>query len=172
MRACGVADLVFFSVEDPALYRVHASRLFADGLYFARIRFVTHMLINKCLDANETRSHRASSSVSLTESLLKKIQEPRLVTYAALNHFGPNLHDVKIIFSCLGGIMHPRVTQTRPMNVSMGSIATENSLKTIVYLRCKYFELFRCVRTSCVHVRSPQIVTVRDKDHFLLRTMC
>ena len=68
VRACGVADLVFFSVKDPALHRVHASWAFANGLRFARIRVITHMLMHECLDGNKTRSYRASSSVSLTES--------------------------------------------------------------------------------------------------------
>ena len=68
VRARDVADLVFFSVEDPALHRVHASWLFADGLRFATIRFVTHILMYSWFDVNETRSYRASSSVSPTES--------------------------------------------------------------------------------------------------------
>ena len=50
VRARGVADLVFLSVEDPARDRVHASRVFAqylqNGLHFTRIRFVTHMLMH------------------------------------------------------------------------------------------------------------------------------
>ena len=46
VRARGVADLVFFSVEDPALHRVHASRVFTNGLRDARIRFATHSLMH------------------------------------------------------------------------------------------------------------------------------
>ena len=38
--------------------------------------------------------------------------------------------------------MHSRVTQTRPMDVSMGSIAAENRLKTSVYLNDKHSNRF------------------------------
>ena len=41
VTARGVANLVFFPVEDPELHHVHASRVFVDGLCFARIRFET-----------------------------------------------------------------------------------------------------------------------------------
>ena len=59
-----------------------------------------------------------------TKSLLKKTHEPRPVTHAALNCFIMNVNDVYILWGCFGGIVHPRVTQTRPMDVSMGSTAT------------------------------------------------
>ena len=42
MRAHGVTDLVFFSFENLALRCDLASRVFADGLRFARIRLATH----------------------------------------------------------------------------------------------------------------------------------
>ena len=99
VRARGVADLVFFSLEYPALYCDPASQVFADGLRFARKRFATHMLMHECLYATEKRSYRASSSVSVTQSptqsLLKKTQGPRLMTYAALNCFIMTFYDVE-----------------------------------------------------------------------------
>ena len=87
---------------------------------------------------------------------MKKTQEPGLVTFAALNCFAMNCEDVKNPLARRGGIVHPRVTQSRSMDMSMGSITAENTRKTCVYLNYKYFKLFRCVRTSCIHVRSPQ----------------
>ena len=43
VRVRGAADLVFFSLEYPTLYCDPPSRIFADGLRFARKRFPTHM---------------------------------------------------------------------------------------------------------------------------------
>ena len=83
-----------------------------------------------------------------------------------------NCSDAQILSACLGGIVHPRVTQTQPIDVSLRSIAMENSLHTIVYLTFKCFQVFQCVSISYVHAHSPQIITVDDKDHFLLRVMC
>ena len=99
VRARGVADLVFFSLEYPALYCDPASQVFADGLLFTRKRFAAHMLMHKCLTATEKRSYRASSSVSVThsptQSLFMKTQSPRLMMYAALNRFIITCYDVE-----------------------------------------------------------------------------
>ena len=94
VRVRGADDLVFFSLEYPMLYCDPPSRIFAGGLRFARKRFPTHMCMRQCLDVTEIRSNRASSSVSLTKSLLKKTQGPRLATCTALNLFIMSFHDV------------------------------------------------------------------------------
>ena len=75
VRAHGVADLVFFSLEYPALRCDPASRVFADGLRFARIRFATRTLMFACLCITETRSYRAFSGVLLTESYRIPVEE-------------------------------------------------------------------------------------------------
>ena len=68
------------------------------------------------------------------QSQLKKTQEPRLVTYTALNCFVTSCYYVKSPLACLDGIVHSWVTQTQPMDVSMESIAAEDSQKTSVHL--------------------------------------
>ena len=54
MRTRGVADLVFSRLEYPALRCDLASHIFADGLRFARIPFVTDISMHEFLDATET----------------------------------------------------------------------------------------------------------------------
>ena len=69
VRARGVATLVFFSLEDPALFLASASRVIANGLFSASIPLVSELSMHTYLNVTDRRSHRACSSVSLTESL-------------------------------------------------------------------------------------------------------
>ena len=50
--------LVFFSLEYPALYCNPPSRIFADGLRFARKHFPTHIYMRSSLDVTEIRSNQ------------------------------------------------------------------------------------------------------------------
>ena len=107
-----------------------------------------------------------------SESLSKKTQEAKLVTYAAQNCFTMTYCDVWKPLACLSGIVRAPLTQTRPMDMSMESIAAQNTRKTIVYLNYKYLKVFRCVGISCVNACCPQIIPVLEKDHYLLQAMC
>ena len=154
VRARGVADLVFFPLEDHALHSDPASRVLANGLHFSRIPYVTDMLMHNRVDATETSSYRTFSSVSLTPSphnpyWKKKKQEPRLSTYAALKCFIMNWYDVYNPSACLFIIVHPRVTQTRSMDVSTMSIVEENSRKTSVHLK---FSISNFLNVLALHV--------------------
>ena len=60
----------------------------------------------------------------------------------------------------------------RPPNFLVCYKPRYNELPAGCEIVCNTFQVFRCVGTSCVHARSPQIITVPDKDRFLLRTMC
>ena len=94
MSGRGVANLVFFPFEYPALNCDPASRLLADSLRFTRTAFVTDIAMHYYLDATETPLYRASGSVSMTQSphiLMGKPEEFRLDD--ALNCLIMNFYD-------------------------------------------------------------------------------
>ena len=154
------------SLEYPALRCDLASRVFGDGLRFARIRLATHMVMFTSLDVTEARSYWASSGVLLTESLQypcwRKLDSLK-VTHTALNWFIMNCDYVESPSACLRGIVHPRVTQTRPMDASTICISARTSQKTGVYLTFNHFAVSRCDGTACVHERRPHITTVQAR---------
>ena len=86
------------------------------------------------------------------------------MTCDALNRLIMNCYDVEKLSACLGEIVHPRLTQTRPMDVSTIRIATAHSRKTSVYIRCYYLQVSGCVGTLCVHERRPQIIPVQAQQ--------
>ena len=89
--------------------------------------FCQETLRNPYADASMPWCHRSTlvpnvqqrfSNTIPAQSLLKKTQQPRLVTYTALNCFTVKYYDVKHPLACFVGIVHARVTQTRPIDVS------------------------------------------------------
>ena len=75
-----------------------------------------------------------------------------------------------MLSACLGGIV------TDDPDLTLGCVHEDHCYveqsKNELVPQLQYLNVFRCFGTSCMHARSPQIITVPDKDRFLPRAIC